>query len=71
MWGREAEKRPKTAEYFKVYSRRAGIWLRFRFHNLGKTQKEWNVAKDNFKADDSPALREGVKFSVSMGKILL
>ena len=26
--------RPKTAEYFKAYSRRAGIWLRFRFRNL-------------------------------------
>ena len=31
---REEEKRPKTAEYFMAYSRRAGIWLRLRNRNL-------------------------------------
>ena len=31
---RQSIERPKTAEYFKAYSRRAGIWLRLRNRNL-------------------------------------
>ena len=45
--GRTTGSRPKTVGYFKTYPWRTGMWLWFRFHDLGKTKKEGSAAKNN------------------------